>query len=90
MLWQQWWVWIVAGIVLAILEVLAPGFILVGFAVGAVATGILLYLGVHGASLPVLLLVFAVMSLLTWLAFRKLFGLRRGQVKIWDEDINEQ
>ena len=90
MLWQQWWVWIVAGIVLAILEVLAPGFILVGFAVGAVATGILLYLGVLGASLPVLLLVFAVMSLLTWLAFRKLFGLRRGQVKIWDEDINEQ
>ena len=89
MLWQQWWVWIVAGIVLAILEVLAPGFILVGFAVGAVATGILLYLGVLGASLPVLLLVFAVTSLLTWLVFRKIFGLRRGQVKIWDEDINE-
>ncbi len=89
MLWQQWWVWIAGGIVLAVLEVLAPGYVLLGFAIGAVLTGILLWLGVLGASLPVLLLVFALASLFAWLVMRKLFGLRRGQVKIWEDDINE-
>ncbi len=89
MLWQEWWVWIVGGIVLAVLEVLAPGYVLLGFAVGAVVTGGLLWFGVLGASLPVVVLVFALVSLLTWLAFRKIFGLRRGQVKVWHDDINE-
>ncbi len=89
MLWQEWWIWVVGGIVLAILEVMAPGYVLLGFAVGAIVTGILLYSGALGASLPILLLVFAVVSLATWLVFRKVFGLRRGQVKIWKDDIND-
>ncbi len=88
--WQEWWVWIVGGIGLAVLEILAPGYVLLGFAVGALATGGLLWFGVLGGSLPVLLLVFAVISLVTWLVFRKLFGLRRGQVKVWKDDINER
>ena len=37
-LWQEWWVWGVAGVVLAILEVMIPGFILLGFAIGALLT----------------------------------------------------
>ena len=90
MLWQEWWVWVVGGIVLAVLEILAPGYVLLGFAIGAIATGALLWFGVLGASLPVLLVVFAVVSLLTWLVFRKVFGLRRGQVKIWHDDINDR
>ncbi len=89
MLWQEWWAWTVAGIVLAVLEVLAPGYVLLGFAVGAVVIGVLLWAGVLGGSLPVLLLVFAVVSLLVWLVLRKVFGLRRGQVKIWKDDIND-
>ncbi len=89
MLWQEWWAWTVAGIVLAVLEVLAPGYVLLGFAVGAVVIGVLLWAGVLGGSLPVLLLVFAVVSLLVWLVLRKVLGLRRGQVKIWKDDIND-
>ena len=89
MLWQEWWVWIVGGIILAVLEVIAPGYILLGFSVGAIATGILLALGVLGGSLPILILVAAVISLLTWFAMRRFFGIRRGQIKIWDKDINE-
>jgi len=89
MLWQEWWVWIVGGIILAVLEVIAPGYILLGFSVGAIATGILLALGVLGGSLPILILVAAVISLLTWFAMRRFFGIRRGQIKIWDRDINE-
>ncbi|PQV56541.1 hypothetical protein LX70_02112 [Defluviimonas denitrificans] len=88
-LWQEWWVWMVAGAVLAILEVLIPGFILLGFAIGAGITGALLWLGVLGGSLAVLLLVFGVSSLIAWLALRSLVGVRHGQVKIWDRDIND-
>ncbi|WP_413876708.1 NfeD family protein [Albidovulum sp.] len=88
-LWQDWWVWMVAGAVLAILEVAIPGFILLGFAIGAALTGLLLWFGMLGGSLAVLLLVFAVASLVSWLALRRAAGVRHGQVKVWDHDINE-
>jgi membrane protein implicated in regulation of membrane protease activity len=42
-----------------------------------------------GASVPVLLLAFAVVSLLSWLGLRRWLGVYRGQVKIFDRDINE-
>ncbi|MGL4279740.1 MAG: NfeD family protein [Albidovulum sp.] len=87
--WQEWWVWMLAGAVLAILEVLIPGFILLGFAIGAGLTGGLIWLGVLGSSFGTLLLVFAFVSIIAWLALRRLVGVRRGQVKVWDRDINE-
>lgn len=88
-LWQEWWVWMLAGAVLAILEVVLPGFILLGFAIGAGLTGVLLWIGVLGGSFGVLLLVFGIASLIAWAALRWLVGVRRGQVKVWDRDINE-
>ncbi len=90
MLWQEWWVWIVGGIALGVLEIIAPAFVLLGFSIGALATGVLIALGLLGGSLPVLILVFAVISLVAWMVMRKVFGLKRGQVKIWDEDINDR
>ncbi|MDW4549715.1 hypothetical protein R5H32_10155 [Defluviimonas sp. D31] len=89
MLWQAWWVWMIAGAVLAILEVVIPGFILLGFACGAVVTGLGLWLGLLGGSLAALVLVFAVASLVAWLVLRRVVGVRKGQVKLWDRDINE-
>lgn len=88
-LWQEWWVWMVAGAVLAILEVAIPGFILLGFAIGAALTGLLLWLGVLGGSFATLILVFSIGSLVAWLGLRRAVGVRRGQVKVWDRDINE-
>lgn len=88
-LWQEWWVWMIAGAVLAILEVLLPGFILLGFALGAALTGALLWFGVLGGSLGLLLLVFGIASLVAWLALRRLVGVRRGQVTVWNRDIND-
>lgn len=89
MLWQEWWVWMIAGAVLAILEIMIPGFILLGFAVGAALTGLLLWLGVLGGSLAALVLVFAIASLIAWLVLRQVVGIRHGQVKVWDRDIND-
>jgi len=80
---------VAAGFVLGILEVAVPGFIFLGFAIGAVVTGGLIWAGVLGANLPFLLLVFALASLAGWVALRQLFGVRKGQVKIWDRDIND-
>jgi inner membrane protein len=88
-MWATWWVWIAGGFALGVLEVLAPGYIFLGFAAGAVLTGVLLALGVLGGSLPILLLVFALLSLASWLVVRRISGVRAGQVKVWDRDIND-
>jgi len=88
-MWAVWWIWVVAGFGLGVLEVLVPGFIFLGFAIGAVLTGVLVGFGVLGISLPVLLLAFSVLSVAAWLCLRATMGVRRGQVKLWDKDIND-
>lgn len=88
-MWNVWWVWIVAGFALGVLEILAPGYIFLGFAMGALLTGVLLGFGVLGGSLPMLLLVFAVLSLATWFVLRQMVGVNKGQAKIWHKDIND-
>lgn len=88
-LWQEWWVWIVLGVTLAVAEVMLPGFILLGFAIGAAIVGLLLLIGLLGGNLYVLILIFALASLIAWIALRRLVGVRKGQVKIWDRDIND-
>lgn len=87
-IWTAWWAWVVLGFALGILEVLAPGYIFLGFAIGAILTGVVAWTGLVVA-LPALLLIFAVTSLIAWLALRKVMGVRQGQVKIWDRDIND-
>lgn len=88
-MWNVWWVWIVAGFALGVLEILAPGYIFLGFAMGALLTGVLLGFGVLGGSLPLLLMVFAVLSLITWLILRRIVGVTKGQARIWHKDIND-
>lgn len=88
-MWAVWWVWVVAGFGLGVLEVLVPGFIFLGFAIGAVLIGVLVGLGVLGANVPLLMLVFAVLSVAAWAVLRSTMGVRAGQVKLWDKDIND-
>jgi len=93
-MWAAWWIWGAAAVVLAVGEVLIPGFVLLGFAVGAAVVALILLVGGPmavwlGGSVPVLLLVFAVLSLLSWLALRRWVGVYRGQVKDFDHDIND-
>ena len=88
-MWAVWWVWVVAGCALAVLEVLVPGFVFLGFAIGAVVVGALVGVGLLGGSVPVTVLVFAVGSLAAWLGLRRLVGVKAGQVKVWDKDVND-
>ena len=89
---MTWWGWAIAAVVLAAAELAFTGWILLGFAIGAAL------MALHAAtswpaflatSLPVSLLAFAVLSLLAWLALRAVLGVREGQVKRFDRDINE-
>ena len=83
-----WWAWVILGFALGVLEIIVPGFIFLGFAIGAVVTGALVGVGVS-AGLTALILVFAVVSVVAWLVLRRVVGVRDGQVKVWDRDIND-
>ena len=91
MWWSLWWVWMVGAVLLAILEVLIPAQIFLGFAIGAAGVGLALLVGVPGlaGSTPAMVLTFAVLSLIGWLVLRPLMGIRDGQVKHFEHDINE-
>jgi len=89
MIWQQPWVWVVAGLVLAGLEMVMPGQILLGFGIGALVVAGLLWAGVLGHSLPVALVVLALASVLAWAVLRRVMGVTRGQTRIWTRDIND-
>ncbi|WP_224824953.1 NfeD family protein [Cognatishimia sp. MH4019] len=88
----EWWVWAVAALVLGILEILAPAFVLLGFAIGAGVIAVLLLIGgpaLVGGSIAMALVIFASVSLIAWLVLRKVFALKTGQVKTFDTDINQ-
>ena len=93
-MWFEWWAWGAAAIVLAIGEVLLPSFVLLGFDIGAGLIALVLLVGgplavMIAGTVPAILLTFAVMSLIAWLALRRLVGVQRGQVKTFDSDIND-
>lgn len=88
---SEWWVWAVAALVLGILEMVAPAFILLGFAGGAAVIAVGLLVGgpaLFGGSMFWMMVVFAVASLVCWLGLRRAFH-HKGQVKVWDTDIND-
>jgi membrane protein implicated in regulation of membrane protease activity len=93
MLWQEWWIWAVAGILLGIVEVIVPGYIFLGFAVGAMLVALTLLicgvLGLGAGAIAPLLLLFAVGSLVGWYLLRRIFGIHQGSVKTWERDIND-
>ena len=88
-LWTEWWVWMSGAVVLATLEVIVPGYIFLGFALGAAVMGLLILVGISAKGLALTLVIFALLSRASYLDMRKVFGLRNGQVKIWDTDIND-
>ncbi len=89
MLHAEWWVWMSAALLLATAEVIIPGWIFLGFAIGALVLGVLLLIGVAGLSLPITLVIFAVLSLIAYIGLRWVFGLKTGQVRTFDTDIND-
>ncbi|AZV77668.1 hypothetical protein EBB79_07025 [Parasedimentitalea marina] len=88
-IWSIWWLWAAAALLLAIVEVLAPGFVFLGFAIGAAAVSLILLNTGLSLSFPMLMLIFAALSLVAWLIMRRVFARPQGQVKTFDHDIND-
>ncbi|MFY9238969.1 MAG: hypothetical protein WAO78_08895 [Roseovarius sp.] len=84
---ELWWVWGAAALIFAVVELLVPGFIFLGFAIGAGIVGLVLLLG-FAPGLAALLVLFAVLSLLAWIGLRRAFRLPQGQVRHFKDDIN--
>jgi membrane protein implicated in regulation of membrane protease activity len=83
-----WWLWVAIALLLALVELLAPGFIFLGFALGALATSAVVALG-YVSSGAGLLAVFAVVSLVAWIGLRAAFRRQSGSARIITRDIND-
>ncbi len=86
-----WWVWICAALVLGVVELLAPGFIFLGFAIGALAMAALAaVIALPAANVPALLAMFAILSLVAWIVLRVMFLRQSSGARIVTRDINEK
>ncbi|MEX3315734.1 NfeD family protein [Sulfitobacter sp. PS-8MA] len=83
-----WWVWLCAALLLGVVELLLPGSIFLGFALGALAMALIvaLFAPMNVASL---LALFAVLSLLAWIGLRLVFRRQSSGARIVTRDINE-
>ncbi|MEM8958365.1 MAG: hypothetical protein AAGC86_11175 [Pseudomonadota bacterium] len=88
------WTWIIAAVVLAALEVVIPGYVFLGFAIGAAAIGLLLGVGgpfaawIAGSG-TLLVLSFAVVSVLAWIGLRRWLSGGAKSVRRIENDIND-
>ena len=97
MFWLSWWAWALLGIVLGIIEILAPSYMALGFGIGAGLVALGLGVGVlspllsaaGGFEVGVLLILFGLLSGLSWWGLRKAFGPMGGNVQTFEEDVND-
>lgn len=89
MTWTNGWLWLIAALLLALLELALPGWVFVGIAGAVGLMGLALLAGLWAGSLPMALVVTAILSGVIWLVLRRAMGVQQGQVRIWDRDIND-
>ena len=87
----SWVFWFAAGTILLVLEVLVPTFLALGFGIGAWIVSALIYLilPTDMLSLPIVLVIWAVLSTCAWIALRAVFRNKHSGNKAPDGDINE-
>lgn len=89
MIWSNGWLWLIVALVLAVLELFAPAWIFFGIALSVATMGLILLAGLWSGGLPMALIVTAVLSGVIWFILHRAVGVRKGQVRIWHRDINE-
>ncbi len=83
-----WWVWMAAALVLALIELVLPGSLFLGFALGALAmAGVVAFSAM--ANTAALLALFAVLSLLAWVALKRVFRRQSSGARVVTHDIND-
>lgn len=83
-----WWVWICVALALGVIELLAPGFIFLGFAIGALAMAVVVFV-LPATNVPAVLAMFAICSLIGWIVLRILFRRQSSGARVVTRDINE-
>ena len=83
-----WWLWIALALVFGLIELFAPAFIFLGFALGALATGIVVLVATPGSA-AALLAIFALLSLIGWVGLRAAFRNQSTGAKVVTKDIND-
>ena len=79
MIWLNGWLWIAAALILAALELLAPGWVFIGLAAAVGLMGVLMLSDIWSAGLPVTLIVTGILASIVWLILRRVAGRRRGE-----------
>ena len=88
MIWTNGWLWLLAALLLAALELVVPAWAFLGIAAAVGLMGLALLAGIWAGGLPMALVVTAILSGVIWLVLRRAMGVQEGQVKIWHRDIN--
>jgi len=83
-----WWVWLCAALLLGVVELLLPGSIFLGFALGALAMAVIVALFAL-MNVPLMLALFAILSLIAWIGLRLVFRRQSSGARIVTRDINE-
>ncbi|MEP5730113.1 MAG: hypothetical protein ABJL67_12170 [Sulfitobacter sp.] len=83
-----WWIWVCIALGLGVVELLAPGFIFLGFAIGALVMALIVAV-ISLSSVSAMLALFAILSLIAWVALRSAFRKQSSGARIVTHDINE-
>lgn len=83
-----WWAWLSAALVLALIELMVPASVFLGFALGALAMTAVVGFGLI-SNTSALLAVFAALSLVAWIALKLVFKGQSSGARIVKRDINE-
>ncbi|UWR24856.1 hypothetical protein K3757_10200 [Sulfitobacter sp. S223] len=83
-----WWVWLCAALALALVELVVPSSIFLGFALGALAMTVVVGLGLL-SNTSALLALFAALSLLAWIVLKRVFKNQSSGARVVTRDINE-
>jgi membrane protein implicated in regulation of membrane protease activity len=89
MMFGIWWVWLSVALALALVEIVLPGFIFLGFAIGAAALAVIVAVIGMPFGAPVAVALFAGLSLIAWIALRVIFRNQRSGARIIRHDIND-
>ncbi|MBM2291110.1 hypothetical protein JQX09_04285 [Sulfitobacter pseudonitzschiae] len=84
-----WWVWLAVAIALGVVEVLLPGFIFLGFALGALAMAAIVGLVTPAIGVAPAMALFAGLSLLAWIVLRLAFRRQSSGARRVMHDIND-
>lgn len=87
----SWLFWFVAGALLFVIEVLMPTFLALGFGIGAWIVSVLIFFALPSemVSPPIVFLIWAALSALSWIFLRVVFRNRYSGNKASEGDINE-